>query len=682
MDDDDFGDFAASPAPEEPASFAAFDAFPPDTAPSAAVTEAFPTPRKAENEAAWDQHAAQTISDAERDDDDFGDFGDVPAPLSTPVLPPAPAPVPASPAPPADDDFGDFDEATPATEKTRVAPPVRAPSPVVERVSPEAFGDDLVAERSPKAFLEAVDAVLARAFPEAGTSGSARTDADRDGDGAADGDRARVELARLARDAAGGSGVLAAALESCVAGWPPAVAAGVSPPDAARRAALAPKAWDASPARAALAAAVRGAPPPPPRPPPVPTVPPADPGPSALGPSTSPAAAAAVPPAVAKETASDAPEASFARFDGGDKQVAAEAPEGPGTDEAFGDFGEAAPRRAEVPPPEPTDAFGDSTASAASGGTREARPSEHEREGALDLPSLAFEEEAGPGAAETESFFPVAVPETGSDPEDAFGSFEAAPPSPPPLRPSAVPSEPPAGEAGEDADAFGDFEGPSADPPGFGAFEEAARAPEPGAPEPPEPPEPSDTSDTSEPALVAPAPTRTSPEHVPPEPAATPTVSGGADDFAALFVPATDAGARRDFFDSRREDVSEAPTAFVAPLVPTTPPPDDFADLFGPVQDTKTLELGAFEASPAPEATPPVAEDAEDDFGDFEASPMPSVVGDGGDGLGGFGDFAAPPPAVPPAVPAVDALAELFGDARVAASPPPAADEDEFGAFQ
>ena len=93
--------------------------------------------------------------------------------------------------------------------------------------------------------------------------------------------------------------------------------------------------------------------------------------------------------------------------------------------------------------------------------------------------------------------------------------------------------------------------------------------------------------------------------------------------------------------------------------------------------------MGAFEASPAPEATPPVAEDAEDDFGDFEASPMPSVVGDGGgDGLGGFGDFAAPPPAVPPAVPAVDALAELFGDARVAASPPPAADEDEFGAFQ
>ena len=678
MDDDDFGDFAASPAPEEPASFAAFDAFPPDTAPSAAVTEAFPTPTQ-ENEAAWDQTAARTISYAEREDDDFGDFGEVPAPLSTPVLPPAPAPVPASPAPPADDDFGDFDEATPATEKTP-QPPVCAPSPVVERVSLDAFGDDLVAERSPKAFLEAVDAVLARAFPEAGTSGSARTDGDGDGDGdgAADADRARVELSRLARDAAGGSGVFAAALVSCVAGWAPAVAAGVAPPDAARRAALAPKAWDASPARAALAAAVRGAPPPPP--PPVPPVPPADPGPSALGPSTSPPAPAPAPPAVAKETASDAPEASFARFDGGDKQVAAELPEGPGVGEAFGDFGEAAPPRAEVPPPEPIDAFGDSAASAASSETREARPSEHEREGALDLPSLAFEEEAGPGAAETESFFPVAVPETGSDPEDAFGSFEAAPPSPPPLRPSAMPSEPPAGEAGEDADAFGDFEGPSADPPGFGAFEEAARAPEPGAPEPPEPPEP---SEPSEPALVDPAPTRTSPEPAPPVPAATPTVSGGADDFAALFRPVTDAGAPRDFFDSRREDVSEAPAAFVAPLVPTNPPSDDFADLFGPVQDTKPLELGAFEASPAPEATPPVAEDAEDDFGDFEASPMPSVVGDGGgDGLGGFGDFAAPPPAVPPAVPAVDALAELFGDARVAGSPPPAADEDEFGAFQ
>ena len=195
---------------------------------------------------------------------------------------------------------------------------------------------------------------------------------------------------------------------------------------------------------------------------------------------------------------------------------------------------------------------------------------------------------------------------------------------------------------------------------------------------------PCDPSEPSEPALVDPAPTHTSPDPAPPEPAATPTVSGGADDFADLFRHATDAGAPRDFFDSRREDVSEAPAAFVAPLVPTNPPPDDFADLFfRPVQDTKPLELGAFEASPAPEATPPVAEDAEVDFGDFEASPMPSVVGDGGgDGLGGFGDFAAPPPAVPPAVPAVDALAELFGDARVGGSPPPAADEDEFGAFQ
>ena len=147
MDDDDFGDFTASPAPEEPASFAAFDAFPPDNAPSASVTEASP-PRTQENEAASDEPAAQTIFEAERDDDDFGDYGEVPAPLSIPSPPPAPAPVPASPPPPADDDFGDFDEATPAPEKTP-RPPVRAPSLVVERVSPGAFGDDLVAERSP-----------------------------------------------------------------------------------------------------------------------------------------------------------------------------------------------------------------------------------------------------------------------------------------------------------------------------------------------------------------------------------------------------------------------------------------------------------------------------------------------------------------------------------------------------
>jgi hypothetical protein len=106
-------------------------------------------------------------------------------------------------------------------------------------------------------------------------------------------------------------------------------------------------------------------------------------------------------------------------------------------------------------------------------------------------------------------------------------------------------------------------------------------------------------------------------------------------------------------------------------------------DLFGPVQDTKHLELGAFAASPALatppppalEMTPPAAEAAEDAFGDFETSPMPSDVGDVDDGLGGFGDFAA-------AAAPVDALADLFGDAQVAGTPPPVADEDDFGAFQ
>ena len=96
MDEDDFGDFVASPAPDEPASFAAFDAFPPDTAPSAAVTEAFP-PRTQENEAAWDQPAAQTMGEAERDDDDFADYEEVPAPLSNPVFPPPPPPSPPHP---------------------------------------------------------------------------------------------------------------------------------------------------------------------------------------------------------------------------------------------------------------------------------------------------------------------------------------------------------------------------------------------------------------------------------------------------------------------------------------------------------------------------------------------------------------------------------------------------------
>ena len=291
MDDDDFGDFTASPAPEEPASFAAFDAFPPDNAPSASVTEASP-PRTQENEAASDEPAAQTIFEAERDDDDFGDYGEVPAPLSIPSPPPAPAPVPASPPPPADDDFGDFDEATPAPEKTP-RPPVRAPSPVVERVSPGAFGDDLVAERSPEAFLEAVDAVLARAFPDAGTFGK-RGDQRGRGRGRRRAPPARGSLWRGARGTRPVRAACSPTLSSRAsrAGrprWPPA-----SPPDAARRAALAPKAWDASPARrrSPRRCAARPAPPP---------VPAAEPKP--------PDALAPAPPAVAEKLAIDVPEA-------------------------------------------------------------------------------------------------------------------------------------------------------------------------------------------------------------------------------------------------------------------------------------------------------------------------------------------------------------------------------------
>ena len=75
--------------------------------------------------------------------------------------------------------------------------------------------------------------------------------------------------------------------------------------------------------------------------------------------------------------------------------------------------------------------------------------------------------------------------------------MDHAPPSPPPLRPAPVPSDPfRTREDGEGADAFGDFERPSADPPGFGAFDEVAPAP--GAPPDPEAPEPVLPSDPSE----------------------------------------------------------------------------------------------------------------------------------------------------------------------------------------
>ena len=615
MDDDDFGDFAASPAPEQPACFAAFDAFSPDTAPSAAVIEAFP-PRTQENQAARDQPAAQTMDEAVVDEDDFGDYGEVLVPLSDPVLPPAPAPVSASPADrAADDDFGDFDEATPSRSS--------APSPVAERAPQErsAFGDDLVAERSPEMFFEAVDAVLTRAFPEAGTSERGGTD----GDGGADAASASIALARRARDAAGGAGLFAGALESCVAGWEPAVTAGIAPPDAARRAALVPKAWDVSPARAALETALRGTPEPPPAGPPAARAAvPAATVPSSRSLSQSPDAPDTSAPLAGRnfeDVVFDVPGASVARGNAANDRVADRVATGAaevlrGDGDAFGAFGGA------EPPAEPFGTFGDFLVSPVADATRE--------EG-RDVPSLAVKEAAGPGAAK---------PKTGSDPEDAFGSFEAAPEVPPPaaLRPEQVSSDSfRLREDGEGAHALGDFEGVSADVPGFGGFEEAATAreapSEPGAPEPGPPP------GSSEPALSVPAPAIASPDSGPPEPAATPTTSAA----------------------------------------------DDFADLFGPVQDTKILELGTFEASagpatpppPAPGATLPAAGVAEDAFGDFETSPMPSAVDDVvADELGGLGDFAAAPASV-------DALADLFGDARVVGSPAAAAaDKDEFGAFQ
>ena len=179
------------------------------------------------------------------------------------------------------------------------------------------------------------------------------------------------------------------------------------------------------------------------------------------------------------------------------------------------------------------------------------------------MPSLAVEEAAG----RPESLFPAASPrgaepETGSDAEDAFGRFEAAPPSPPPLRPAPVPSDPfRTREDGEGADAFGDFERPSADPPGFGAFEEVA----PPDPEAPEPVLPSDPSES----LADAAPVNTSPDPVPPEPASLPTVSA-ADDFADLFGPATDVE-RSPRATIRGEKRFRGLTANVA-LVPTNAP--------------------------------------------------------------------------------------------------------------
>lgn len=259
MDDDDFGDFTASPAPEMTTDDATFHACPADPATIENVGSAdfrFPQPVR-KDEDAMEPPAAPSPDQAEEDEDDFGDFGEAPLPVALSLVAPAPAPAPAPPNPPsvaaANGEFGDFGEP--------------APAPAAGCVSYE-VADDLCAERSPGEFLAAVDLFLARSLGETPGGTSGNEDA---GFGAASASDASFALARRARSAArrgdelfgGGSGAVGGAvfrrsLHACCAGWDPAVSIGIGPnTNAATRSA--PKPWHDLPARTALAAATRRA---------------------------------------------------------------------------------------------------------------------------------------------------------------------------------------------------------------------------------------------------------------------------------------------------------------------------------------------------------------------------------------------------------------------------------------
>ena len=259
MDDDDFGDFTASPAPEMTTDDATFHACPADPATIENVGSAdfrFPQPVR-KDEDAMEPPAAPSPDQAEEDEDDFGDFGEAPLPVALSLVAPAPAPAPAPPNPPsvaaANGEFGDFGEP--------------APAPAAGCVSYE-VADDLCAERSPGEFLAAVDLFLARSLGETPGGTSGNEDA---GFGAASASDASFALARRARSAArrgdelfgGGSGAVGGAvfrrsLHACCAGWDPAVSIGIGPnTNAATRSA--PKPWHDLPARTALAAVTRRA---------------------------------------------------------------------------------------------------------------------------------------------------------------------------------------------------------------------------------------------------------------------------------------------------------------------------------------------------------------------------------------------------------------------------------------
>ena len=663
MDDDDaFGDFDAAPPPVPPATAEAqgFGAFS-----QAISTTTAPDPSRlvvthagGDDDAEFgafatvETHPSPANADADADDDGFADFAEAPVPPTPPA---------------ADDDFGDFGD----------APPPSAPTPPPAPVTPAP--DDLVSLRG-AAFTAAAEATLARAFPRTPSTSSAVRTPKSNIHPTPTLEQAVARAATFARSPA-----FAGVLDAC----------GVGATPTELRARIGPKAWESSPARQDLIAALRG---------------------SGARPhtrldhrATKEANAEAGRDAEASDETNVVATARL--FHGLELReattVEAEESRGivPAEASSVGDrLGEEAPASeltvTETPggPVEPVDDFGAFEGEAV--GETVAVPAAAAAEEEEEFADFAVAEAPASELTVTET------PGGPVEPADDFGAFEGEAVG----ETVAVP----AAAAAEEEEEFADFavaEAPASEltvteTPGgpvepvddFGAFEGEAVGETVAVPAAAAAEEEEEFADFA----VAEAPAS--------ELTVTETPGGGgepADDFGAfegeavgetVAVPAAAAAEEEEEFADFA--VAEAPAAddFQGSLAPEPRPVDDSADLFGPMTDAP---LAVF----APVAPVPSAASSEaDTLAASAASAAPAVADDG---FGDFGDFAgadASPSmnlaAIPPAIEVehapvgpeprpgpVDDFADLFGpiqDAPIrleASSVAAKVETDAFGDF-
>ena len=617
MDDDDFGDFTASPAPEMTTDDATFLACPADPATIENVGSAdfrFPQPVR-KDEDAMEPPAAPSPDQAEEDEDDFGDFGEAPLPVALPLVAPAPAPAPAPPNLPsvaaANGEFGDFGEP--------------APAPAAGRVSYD-VADDLCAERSPGEFLAAVDLFLARSLGETPGGTSGNEDA---GFGAASASDASFALARRARSAArrgdelfgGGSGAVGGAvfrrsLHACCAGWDPAVSIGIGPNTNAATWS-APKPWHDSLARTTLAAATQTA----------------HQVRDVLREATGTVEASAFAVAFTDVTFMEVSEVGTGTEPA---ELELEA-----TERVAGDAFESAPE----------------TITALFHGLDMTNPVprvvvEHLQTPAEPPPFARLE-----GGERSENAFERTSPLTSADLRAAFPSpavvSDEPEPSSAPDEPTLLPTPKPTPDTDDD---FGRAKAETPSP--LPDVEEMRCVPSVGKDE-----REREGDEVGDFAPSAPAPTHVSQNPLP-------------DDFADLFGPVLDT-----------KQIPIASSMLLSGGPPTVTSEDDdhgdaFAALSAPVSTEQVVKAPrAFDTELKAQA--PVTDGDEDAFGDFETSPAANETSPAPAFVAGkmdfdFGGFAAPEPALSGVA---DAAADFFGETFVAA-PPVATDENVFGEFQ